>query len=448
MNNRFFRHIILFSIFLCILLVCQWISDFKSQDNSPAPNIIESDQIDNSLSDHTGDTVECGAEKEPAVLVKDTIKPNETFAHALKRNKLDSFLGSQIIKGFSQVIDFRKSRPGDSFSISLNDYGEVIRCTYERGLLEIYALEPDLDSKDGYHAFRDSVLLERRLTKLSGVVDSSLSSAFSKIGGNNKLAVACANIFSSKLDFNTETRPGDQFNILVEEYFKDDQFVGYGRILAARYKNDSRVYAAYYYQPDGQTEGKYFDTEGYEVGSSFLRSPLQAYRVTSTFSKRRLHPILKFYRPHYGVDLAAPTGTKVMAAADGIVSFAGWQRGFGRIVILKHKGGYKTYYGHLSGFARGVKKGVKVNQKQIIGYVGASGLATGPHLDYRIAVNGVFKDPFKMKFKPNLKLSGKALDEYMEKQGFLSQFLDDDQSPQILASETLRVRKRPDGWVG
>ena len=448
MNNNFFRNIILFSIFLCILLVCHWIDDYRSQETSPAQNTFTSKQADPVGNKNTEDTTEYPVEIKPAVIVKGTIKSGETFAHALERNKLDRSLESQVIKGFSQVVDFRKCRPGDSFSVSLNDCGGLIRCTYERGPLEIYALEPNEDSKNEFHAFRDSVLLECRLTKLSGIIDSSLFSAFSKIGANSRLTIAFADIFASRLDFNTEAKPGDQFDVIVEEYFKDNYFVGYGRIVAARYENHCRVFDAYYYKPEGQTKGKYYDSAGQEVGTSFLRSPLPVYRVTSRFSKRRLHPILKVYRPHLGVDLAAPTGTSVMATADGRVNFVGWQKGFGRIVVLKHPGGYKTYYGHLSRFAKGIKKGVRVEQKQIIGYVGSSGLSTGPHLDYRIKENSIFKNPFNMKFKPKSRLSDKAMDDYIEEQSDWVQLLDNDSASKTLLIETRKIRKRPDGWLG
>jgi murein DD-endopeptidase MepM/ murein hydrolase activator NlpD len=137
-----------------------------------------------------------------------------------------------------------------------------------------------------------------------------------------------------------------------------------------------------------------------------------------------------------------------MATAAGKVSFVGWQKGFGRIVILKHPGGYKTYYGHLSRFAKGLKKGISVRQKQIIGYVGSSGMSTGPHLDYRIKENGVFKNPFNMKFKPKSKLAGMALDDYIEKQEYWRQFLENDSTHKTLQVETRKITEYPDGWLG
>jgi hypothetical protein len=260
-------------VFLCILLVYSWIGDYRSPGSSPAQNTFTSKQAVSVGNKDTETFAGYTAKIKPAVIVKGTIRSGETFSHALERNKLDRTLESQVIKGLSHVVDFRKCRPGDSFCVSLDDCGGLIRCTYERGPLEIYALEPNDDSKSEFHAFRDSVLLECRLTKLSGIIDSSLFSAFSKIEANSRLTMAFVDIFASRLDFNTETRPGDRFDVIVEEYFKDDRFVGYGRIVAAQYKNHYKGFDAYYYKPEGQTRGKYYDSDGQEVGTSFLRSP-------------------------------------------------------------------------------------------------------------------------------------------------------------------------------
>jgi len=449
MNNIFPRIILLLSIFFCIFLVAySWMSDHRSPETSSPQNALTSEQADPTGNQNIEDNTEYPVEIKPAYIVTGTIRSGETFDHAMDRNKLDRSVKTQVIKGLSQVVDFKKCRPGDSFHISLDNAGGLIRCTYKKSPLEIYTLETNKDGKNEFNAFRDSVLLECRLIKLSGIIDGSLFTAFSKIGANSKLAVAFADIFASRLDFNTETRSGDQFDVIVEEYFKDDCFVGYGRIVAARYKSHYKNFNAYYYRPRDQTEGKYYDSAGQEVGTSFLRSPLPVYRLTSKFSNRRLHPILKVYRPHHGVDLAAPIGTSVMATAAGKVSFVGWQKGFGRIVILKHPGGYKTYYGHLSRFAKGLKKGISVRQKQIIGYVGSSGMSTGPHLDYRIKENGVFKNPFNMKFKPKSKLAGMELDDYIEKQEYWRQFLENDSTHKTLQVETRKITEYPDGWLG
>jgi murein DD-endopeptidase MepM/ murein hydrolase activator NlpD len=148
------------------------------------------------------------------------------------------------------------------------------------------------------------------------------------------------------------------------------------------------------------------------------------------------------------VDLAAPIGTPVMAAAEGAVNFAGWQNGFGRTIVLKHQGGFKTYYGHLSRFGKGIVKGARVEQKQVIGYVGSSGLSTGPHLDYRVSQNGVFKNPLGMEFKPEFGLAGEALDGFIAERSALDTLLGRGEPPEILVVETKKIHGRPDGWQG
>jgi murein DD-endopeptidase MepM/ murein hydrolase activator NlpD len=191
---------------------------------------------------------------------------------------------------------------------------------------------------------------------------------------------------------------GDRFELLVEKYYKADVFVGYGRILVARYQQADVIFEGFYFA-SANTPAGYFDANGEALGTWFIRSPIPFGRVTSGFTMKRKHPIDGVVRPHLGVDLAAPQGTPVMAAADGRVEFVGRKGGFGKTVILRHNGGYRTYYGHLSGFKKGLSNNSPVSQKEIIGYVGSTGISTGPHLDYRIQQNGVFRNPFGLKFQ-------------------------------------------------
>ncbi len=381
-------------------------------------------------------------------VVKGSIRPGETFSHALSRVRLKRSVSKTLIEGFSTMVDFRRCQPGDSFSVAFDNKGTLLGSIYQRGPFEIYCLRSDPSSGEGFRVYREKVEVERRVVRLSGQIQSSLFVAFSKAGAGNKITVAFCDIFASRIDFNTETWPGDRFDVLYEEYFRDGEFIGYGKILAARYEGHLLDLEAYYYRPEDTEIGAYFDPQGQELGTSFLRSPLPVYRVTSTFTKRRLHPILKVYRPHYGVDLAGPVGTPVMAAADGRVVFAGWKRGFGRIVILRHPGGIQTYYGHLYRFGKGIKKGVKVTQKRIIGYVGASGLATGPHLDYRIKVNGRFRNPFCIKFKPKSRLEGTAYEKFQEVYRRWAPFLHQGPDKGEILVETERLNDLPEGWIG
>jgi len=333
----------------------------------------------------------------------------ENFALLLKRLQVPEAMRPVIIDNFRDTLDFRMLKPGDRFSLVIDEKSELVRAIYESGLLNIHILEKTGDS---YLAGRQSIPIECRTVRLSGVIDSSLFAAFGALGEEPKLMHAYADIFASKIDFNTETRKGDRFELLVEKFYKDDVFVGYGRILVGRYANEKTAYNGYYYA-SAQTPSGYFDDNGEALGTWFIRSPIPFGRVTSRFSLRRKHPIDGKVRPHLGIDLAAPRGTPVMATAEGTVDYIGRKGGFGKTVILKHYGNYHTYYGHLSRYGKGLKKGSRVSQKDIIGYVGSTGISTGPHLDYRIRHNNVFRNPFGIKFKAKTVLTNKDLDLFM-----------------------------------
>jgi murein DD-endopeptidase MepM/ murein hydrolase activator NlpD len=278
------------------------------------------------------------------------------------------------------------------------------------------------DSNDGYTVQKDPIELERQRIFLSGEIITSLIGSFNGKQEEIRLIYAFADIFASKIDFNTEVQKGDRYSIVVDKYYKSGEFVGYGEIQRARYEPVSgQIFEAYYYIPSGETFGSYFDQSGQAVGTSFLRSPLPFGRVSSKFSYKRVHPVTGVVRPHLGIDLAAPKGTPIMAAADGTVLFVGRNNGNGNQVVLSHSGGYKTYYGHLSRFKKGLRRGNAVHKKDIIGYVGSTGIATGPHLDYRIKHNNTFKDPFSIEFKPKIVLSKAQLTDFHATRDQLSQ---------------------------
>ena len=344
-------------------------------------------------------------------MISGEIKKGESFNLAMKRLGISDTVRFDIINGFSQKLDFKVLQPGDRFSIFYDDNNVATHATYESGLLDTHILQRN--ENGDYLASRQPVPLQYRLERISGIIGSSLYAAFLELGEEPKLIHAYADIFASKIDFNTETRVGDRFELLVEKYYKDDLFVGYGKILVARYQQAENEYTGYYFASQ-KTPGGYFDRDGEALGTWFIRSPIPFGRVTSTFTMKRKHPVDGVVRPHLGVDLAAPVGTPVMATAAGKVEYIGWKGGFGKTVILKHHGGYRTYYGHLNGYKKGLKAGSSVQQKDIIAYVGSTGISTGPHLDYRIQYNGVFKNPFGTKFKPKTVLQSEELDLFLQ----------------------------------
>jgi len=343
--------------------------------------------------------------------ISGAIRKGESFDLAMKRLKVSDSVRSGVIRGFGKSLDFKTLHPGDRFTIVLDQDNSITHAIYKSGLLNIYILKRNEDGK--YLATRQAVPLQYKIERLSGLIDSSLYAAFSELGEEPKLIHAYADIFASKIDFNTETRMGDRFELLVEKYYKGDVFVGYGKILVANYQKQDVEYQGYHFDSENTPAG-YFDQNGEALGTWFIRSPIPFGRVTSRFTMRRKHPIDGVVRPHLGVDLAAPRGTPVMATAEGRVEYIGRKGGFGKTVILRHHAGYKTYYGHLNGYKKGLGKGSTVQQKDIVGYVGSTGISTGPHLDYRIKHNGVFRNPFGIKFKAKTVLKDEELALFLQ----------------------------------
>ncbi len=236
---------------------------------------------------------------------------------------------------------------------------------------------------------------ERRIETRSvqGTLAGSLEESIREAGGPPTLAYRLADVFQWDLDFTKDLRKGDRFEVLYQEVRLDGEFHEVGSVFAAVYDNHGRLHEAYRYGD----AGVYYDGEGRPMRKMFLRSPLRYSRITSQFSRRRFHPVLKEYRPHYGVDYGAPVGTPVQVTANGVVTFAGWDRGGGKVVKVQHPGGYLTAYLHLSRFGGGIRRGARVRQGDIIAYTGATGLASGPHLDYRVKHHERWIDPLTLK---------------------------------------------------
>ncbi len=357
------------------------------------------------------------------------INCGDTLSKSLRRYKIPESFHNEIIKSLKKSLDLRTLRPGDTFTARLDDNNGLVNFKYQRGPFESYTVSRE---NGIYQVTRDKVELEAEIIVLRGKIENSLFKVFLDQGESGKLVYDFADIFSAKIDFNTECRKGDKIEAVFEKYYKNDKFVGYGRILYGGYRQQFGNSIEGLYYSSTNTDGAYFAEDGQELGSSFIKSPLPVGRLTSKFSLHRNHPILHVVRPHLGIDLAAPIGTQIMAASDGKVVFAGYRGGFGRQVIIAHANGYKTYYAHLSRFKKGLKKGDRVKQKEIIGYVGSSGMSTGPHLDYRISLNGVFKNPLAIKFKPKSFLRGDELAAFQQQKEKFKEKIDLFESQQII----------------
>ncbi len=334
------------------------------------------------------------------------IAKNSSLYAELLNLELPQPLVAEITSRFSKMFDLRKSQPGDGFTLFMDPDKSVIAFEYVTGDWKRYRLD-----REGNRFIEsiNEVGLDRKIRKVEGKVHTTLWDALLPLLPDMNVFFDMVEIFGWEIDFLTEPRVGDSFKIIFELFEKDGRFIKTGRILAVEYTLDDTPYRAFLFtDPAGRQD--YFDENGYSLRKTLLKSPLNYRRISSEFSRRRLHPIYKRYRPHLGVDYAAPIGTPIVASGDGYVSFKGTKRGFGNYVEIQHSFGLVTCYGHLQDFAKGIKKGRRVAQGQVIGYVGNTGETTGPHLDYRVRRNGNYLNPLKMTIPAALPVK----DEYKE----------------------------------
>jgi murein DD-endopeptidase MepM/ murein hydrolase activator NlpD len=239
------------------------------------------------------------------------------------------------------------------------------------------------------------VQLTIKKEKVGGKVSTSLNQAMASAGERSTLVAKFVDLFAWDINWYIDPREGDEFRIVVEKHYQQDKFYRYGRILAAEYRGKCGRYQAFYFVPQGSSVGGYYTAEGRNLRRAFLKTPLTFRRISSLFNMRRFHPILHKTKGHYGVDYAATQGTPVWAAADGKVLMAGYSGGAGNLIVLLHRGGITSEYMHLFRFASGLRRGQNVKQQQVIGYVGSTGLSTGPHLHYGLKEQGQPVDPLK-----------------------------------------------------
>ena len=335
---------------------------------------------------------------EPDYRISEGVVPRRsTLADLLDAHDFDRNAASTFVDAVRNVFDPRRLRSGNDYRFVIGTDGGFRRFEYhidEDGFLRVSG--HDTECAD-YCAELVPYSKTRQEVALRGAIDASHSSLVAAINGGGEnvlLAIQMAEIFSGEIDFNNDLRRGDRFDVLFEKVYREEQFSSYGEVLAARFVNEGREIRAFRFHVPGESEAQYFDAKGRSLKRLFLRSPFRFEpRITSRFSYRRLHPVLGGRRPHLGVDYGAPTGTPVIAVASGRVVSAGRSGGSGNMVRLRHTNGYETYYLHLSAFAPGIRRGARVTQGQVIGRVGSTGLATGPHLDYRIRKNGTFVNP-------------------------------------------------------
>jgi murein DD-endopeptidase MepM/ murein hydrolase activator NlpD len=322
--------------------------------------------------------------------VEHTLLRGETVTRVFEKLGLEGVEAREATNALAEHVDLRSLRAGNQYSAFFNSDSSL--ASFEltlagSGRVEMTRRPQGWQTE--WQPFRRSVEMRAVRGTLSGSLDDSIRRA----GGPTGLAYRMADVLQWDLDFTRDLKRGDSFQILYEAVLMEGEPYAIGNILAMVYENQGRLHEAYRY---GDT-GTYYDGEGRPLRKMFLRSPLRYSRVTSNFTQRRFHPVLKIYRPHWGVDYGAPVGTPVQVTANGTVTFTGWDRGGGNVVKVRHGDNYVTAYLHLSRFAKGIRPGVRVRQGDIIAYTGMTGLASGPHLDYRVQHRSQWIDPLSLK---------------------------------------------------
>lgn len=319
------------------------------------------------------------------------VRRGDTLANILAKLGLEPRTAHDLLALGGAAKELARIYPGDRLDVrkSADSSLEALRYTFESSARVL-----DIRLQDGkFHSSLEDIPLEKRITTAAASIDSSLFAAGQQAGLSDNLIMALADVFAWDVDFALDIRKGDHFTVLYEELYRDGHKLKDGAILAAEFTNDDRTYRAVRFDDGGGAASGYYSVDGKAMRKAFLRSPVEFTRISSTFSMGRRHPVLNRIRAHKGVDYAAPTGTPVKATGDGKIAFIGTKGGYGKAIVVQHGSQYSTLYAHLSRFARGVRAGARVKQGQVIGYVGQTGLATGPHLHYEFLVNGIHRNP-------------------------------------------------------
>lgn len=332
------------------------------------------------------------------------VQHGDTVAELLRRLNVNDAEASKFLRHGKDADSLRKLRVGREIQSEITTSGSLVALRYLNNDGNQTTISK---AGESFKVVEQKPIIEERVIVRSGTIRSSLYGATDAAGVPDRIANQLAEIFGGEIDYHNDLRRGDTFSVVFEATYKNGGLVKSGRILAAEFNNKNKTHQAIYYQGSHRS-GSYYTADGRSTKKAFLRSPIAFSRVTSGFTTARFHPVLKKWRAHKGVDFGAPRGTAVRATGDGVVHTAETQRGYGNVVIISHVGGkYSTLYGHLNGFAKGVRKGQRIEQGDVIGYVGSTGLASGPHLHYEFKVGGIQKDPMSLALPISVPLEGK-----------------------------------------
>lgn len=366
--------------------------------NIPVTTVTEELVLEQSA---TSDESLLEAEQQP-LWQADKIRRDDTLSSLLKRLNVQNEAAIAFLRTAPEASDLAsRLRPGRAILAQTTEDGELLELQYQYDLntaLQVKRVET------GYQAAQVQIAVESRQVMKSAQIESSLFAATDGADIPDAVAMQIAEIFSTDIDFHQDLRQGDRLSVVYEAGYSNGELARPGKVLAVEFVNQGKSYQAVLYRaPDG--EEHYFTPDGKSLNKAFLRSPIEFSRISSGFTLARYHPVLKRWRAHKGVDYASPTGTRIKATASGTVAFVGKKGGYGNVVVLKHANGISTLYAHLSAFAAGLRSGQKISQGDIIGRVGQTGLASGPHLHYEFLVNNQHRDPLKVALPKTISLS-------------------------------------------
>lgn len=323
----------------------------------------------------------------PPGTIEGKVGKSDTLGRLLKKSGLSAAESDEVIRSLSSVLDFKTIRAGQNFRIERGPDGRVK--LFEIELSKIHKVRAERQPSGEMQGIADDKQTRIEVKTVGGKIESSLWASVKASGESGALVDFFVDVFAYDLDFYNDTQDGDTFRIVVEKKFSEQELIGYGRILAAEYRGKAGTFQTFFWK------GKYYDAVGQSSERGMLKTPLKFARVSSGFDRKRMHPVLHTVRAHLGIDYAAPVGTPVWAAASGTVTHCSPAGGAGNLVMIRHESGIETAYMHLSKFAN-IKVGQKIEAKTVIGYVGTTGLSTGPHLHFGVKKNGEFIDPTKL----------------------------------------------------
>jgi len=343
----------------------------------------------------------------PARVVRGSIRRGEILSRSLAKAGVPNREYRQVLAEMDPTVQFRKAHVGDQYRVELNQKDKILALTYTRSPIEIYkaSLNPDGAT---YKVEQVEVPIRREAMQIGCMIQGTLYESLLRCSEDGQLASKIIGLLSFDLNLYQDVRNGDRLRFVVDKEFVNGKFYRYGPIQALDYRSKFKTTRLFHFD-DGTPNGDYYKEDGTTVKRDFLRSPLQYTRVSSGYQKRRYHPVLHKYKQHLAIDYAAPTGTPVWTVADGTVTFRRRRGASGNLVVIKHDDGYKTYYAHLHRFRKKLKVGDKVKQGQVVGYVGSTGRATGPHLHFAVKKGRKTLNPLNVVGKP----TGQLVDEQL-----------------------------------